>query len=243
VVAADGAVLSPRGRRATSIVFALPRGMRVDTAATTRSCRRTEALGAGCPEASRIGSGRIVYGVGGFLAPGGETEVAWSLAAYLGKPIQRGDVASVVLSAKLLAADSVKQLLVPVLGASVPSGGTATGRLVRRASGAYTFELRFAELPVQFAMRAPATATPTRLEFGLSAVRRIRQDFVRRIRVPTATGYEIQKIPDHRLVGHDLLRAPPHCRSAWPWELRVGSPGGVVRTTGELACLKTAFSA
>jgi hypothetical protein len=218
-----------------AIVAALPRGTRVDTAAVRQLCGRSQAARGTCPRESLIGAGRYVVALDGFLMPGGHTEVAWAMNAYLGTPAQRGDVASVVLSATLLAADSVAELLVPQLGTSVPAVATTTGRLVRRTSGAYGFELRFPGLPVQLQVAAPTTATPARLEFGLSAVRRIRKDFVRRIKVMTPSGsYEIQKIPDHRLVGHDLFRAPRTCSGSWPVELRIGTQ----RSTARVPCLQ-----
>ena len=234
VVAVDGTMLASDGQSPSSITFALPRGMRVDTASRKQLCGRDAAARAACPQDSRIGFGRYVLNVGGFLVPGGQTQLSWSIDAYLGRPVQHGDAASVVLSATLVE---------PAIGTSVPRAVTTTGRLVRRASGAYGLELRFPQPPAQLAVAAPITATPARLELALSAVRRVRQNFVHRIKVRTPSGYAIQKIRDHRLVGHDLLRAPPRCGGSWPYALRIGFPSGVRRTTGRVACAKTLIGA
>jgi hypothetical protein len=238
VIAADDTALTRDGQWAGSLVFALPRGTRLDPASRRLRCTAAQAARGTCPLESRIGFGRFVVDVAGFLLPGGDTQLTWSVVAYLGTPVQRGDPASVVLSSTLLGADSVAALLAPSLGTSVPSFATTTGRLVRRASGAYGLELRFTELPAALQVAAPITAKPTHLELSISAVRRTRQNFFHRIRVRTPSGYVIQKIRDHRLVGHDLLRAPRSCGTSWPYELRVGFPGGVQRTTGRFPCTK-----
>ena len=242
-MAADESVLSSGGRSAGSVTFALARGMRVDSAARERLCRRAEAARSACRASSRIGSGRFVVAVRGAGSDAGEAELTWSIDAHLGEPLRRGDAASVVLSARLLGADSVAVLLEPALGTSVPRTATTVGRLVRRSSGPYGIELRFAELPVGVDLAAPVTATPTRLEFALSAVRRTRRNFVRRVRVRTPSGYEVRRIRDHRLIGHHLLRAPRTCRGSWASELRVGFPGGVRTTASPIACAKAGAAA
>jgi hypothetical protein len=239
VVAADATLLSRQGQPAGSITLALARGMRVDRAARERLCTRAQAARSRCPGASRIGFGRLVMSVLGYLPTGGATELAWSLDAYLGTPVRRGDVASVVLQARLLGADSVDLLLEPLIGTSVPRSGRSSGRLVQRASGEMGIELRFAELPVGLGVAAPVSVTPARLELTLSAVRRTRQNFVRRVTVRTPSGYEIRRIRDHRLIGHHLLRTPERCGGSWPYELRVGFPDGVRRTRGRIDCTQT----
>jgi hypothetical protein len=211
---------------AGSIVARLPKGMRANTRSRTKLCTRSQATAGTCPPESRIGFGRYVVDVAGYLRPGGQTQLSWSIDAFLGRPAQHGDIASLVLASKLLGADSVATLLTPELGTSVPATATATGRLRRG------IELRLPAAPVQFTVPAPVTATPSRLELNLSAVRRTRQDFVRRIKVPTLNGYEIRKIKDHRLVGHNLFRTPERCSGSWPYELRIGSQ----RTSGRIDC-------
>ena len=221
-------------------MFALPRGMRVDTAARERLCARREAVRSACPASSRIGFGRFIVAVRGYLSGTGETAVAWKLDAYLGRSIRRGDAASVVLTGQLLGAGNVAALLEPLLGTFVPRTATAVGRLVRRRSGAYGIELRFATLPVHLDLPAPTMATPARLELALSAVRRVRRNFVRRIRVRTLSGYKIRAVRDHRLIGHHLLRTPRSCRRSWPAEVGVALPGGVKRTSLRIDCSRHA---
>ena len=64
-------------------------------------------------------------------------------------------------------------------------------------------------------------------------MRRTREDFVRKVKVPTASGgYEVRKIKDHRLVGHNLFRTPDKCSGSWPYELSVAGQ----RSTGRIFC-------
>jgi len=168
--------------------------------------------------------------------------VAWRIHAYLGGPLQRGDSASVVLISRLLGASHVDALLEPIIGTAVPRTATAVGRLLGRGSGGHGIELRLAKLPVYLEPLAPITAVPARLELALSAVRRVRKDFVRRIRVRTLSGYAIRRIPDHRLIGHHLLRAPRSCNRSWPAEIRAGFPSGVERTSIRIQCSKAGTS-
>jgi hypothetical protein len=209
-----------------SIVVRLPKGMRSNTTSRTKLCTSSQAARGTCPPESKIGFGRYVVDVAGYLRPGGQTQLTWSIDAFLGRPTHRGDVAAVVLSSKLLGADSVATLLTPELGMNVPTTATATGRL---RPG---IELRFPAAPVQFTVPAPVTATPSRYELNLSAVRRTRQNFIRRIKVPTLNGYEIRKIKDHRLVGHNLFRTPERCSGTWSYELTVAS----AHSTGRIPC-------
>jgi hypothetical protein len=238
VLAVDGTALSPDGQAPTSITAAMPRGTRADASAVKQLCSRAQAARGACPAASRIGFGRYVVTVTGFLAPGGQTQLTWAIDAFLGTRARSSDVASVVLAAKLLGADNVNTLLAPALGTSVPGAATSTGRLIRRAAGKYGIELVLPGLPVDFQVPSPAAVAPARLELNLSAVRRTRQDFIRRYRIRTLSGYVIKKVRDHRLIGHALLRTPRSCGASWPYELRIAFPDGVQRTAGRFACTK-----
>lgn len=235
LVALDEAVMSVGREYADSIELALPRGTRVDTAAREQLCPLRDARRATCPETSRIGFGRLAVDLRGYALGTSETELGWAIDAYLGEPLRRGDAASVVLISKLLGADLVGSLLAPALGGSVPGATTTIGRLTARGSGV---ELQFDKFPVEFDLPAPLTVTPARLELALGAVRRIRQNFTRRIRVRTLEGYRILKVKDHRLVGHHLLRAPKRCTGTWSSDVRVGLPRGVRRTAVRMPCTK-----
>jgi hypothetical protein len=216
--------LAQDGQPASALSFTLPRGMRVDTSAAPKA-------------AQTIGFGRFVEDVSGFLAPGGTSQLSWSIAAYLGKPVKRNDVASVRLVSSLLGANDVAALLSPALGVSVPQTVTTTARLRRGSSG---IELLMSELPVTFAVAPPAMVSPSRLELSLSAVRRVRENFVRRYKVRTPSGYEIRRIRDHRLISHDLFRAPRRCGTSWSSSLRVTYAGGATRrSTATFPCQKT----
>ncbi len=229
LLAVDGRDLVSGGRMATSLAAALPRGTRFDARARSASCTAAQAR-TQCPAASRIGSGRMAVAVTGYPSATGETELTWSITAYLRTPLRPGDPAAVVLRSELLAAAGIPALLGPVLAGDLPRSTTSTGRVVRPPSGRYGLEVRLDALPGAISVLAPATAAPARLELALGAVRRVKQPFVRVVRVRTLSGVEVQRIPDHRLVGYDLLRTPERCSGGtWPTELRLGFPSGPAR--------------
>ena len=236
LVGIDGPSLSSAGATPSSMVVALPRGTRLDPSAAARLCSGEQLSRGTCPAGSKVGFGRVVESVAGFLAPGGETEVSWSISAYLGVPATSADDASILLRAQLLGAERVDQLLAPALGTDVPRVSLVRGRVVRRSSGSYGLELRFTGFPGLLTAPGTVTAAPTRFELALGAVRRVREEFTRHIRVRTLHGYTTREIRDHRLVGHDLLRNPGTCRSSWPGELRLGFPGRVRRTAAPIGC-------
>jgi len=240
LVGVEGASLTSGGATPTSIVIALPRGTRLDTAAAGRLCTRGQLSRGTCPAASKVGFGRVSQTVTGFLHPGGETEVAWSIGVYLGAPAKSADAASVLLRAELLGADRVDALLAPALGTGPFHVSLVTGSLRRRSSGPYGLELRLAGLPGALQVSAPAVTVPTGLELTIGAVRRVREAFTRHVRVRTLDGSTTRRIRDHRLVGHDLLRNPATCGTSWPGEVRIGFPAGVRRTTTRIGCTSDA---
>ena len=237
VVSADDTLLAPKGKVAGALTFALPRGMRFDTRSREALCSARGAARGTCPDSSRIGVGRFGLAVRGYeLAGGGETELIWALDAFLGEPQRRGDAASIVLVGHLLGADLVTALLEPSLGTKLPAATTTIGTIVQRRSGPYGIEIELPKLPVQVAVAAPASATPSRLELTLSGVRRIRQNFTRHFKVRTESGVQVRNVRDHRLVGRYLFQAPARCGGTWPFELRADVDGAVERTTRRVAC-------
>lgn len=198
------------------VTVTLPRGMRFD--------RTAAAPGA------QVGFGRYVMDVQSFLPGGaGSTQLVWSLVATIGRTGQ------VTVAGRLLGGDSVAALLQPQLNVSIPATTTTSARFARSHG---RLEFRLAGLPVQLAPTLPATATPARLELSLSANRQVRKTIFHRVRVPTATGgYRIERIRDHVLVSHDLLRTPPRCASSWAYVLR----DGTATSTGQIPCLAALY--
>jgi hypothetical protein len=232
LIGVDGGALTSGSAAAASLTFSLPRGMRVDRASRSQLC-----AAAPCPPESRIGFGRYVLNVQGFLPPAGSTQLVWSIDAFLARPTHAGDAAAVRLVSTLLGADSVAALVVPLIGTPVPTTSTVVGRFVPRASGPYGLDLRLPSLPAQLRVAAPVVVTPAGFELSLTAVRRVRKTIYHQIRVPTATGgWRTQRVRDHELVGHDLLRTPSSCPGTWPYALRVGFPGSTRTTSGRLPC-------
>ena len=201
-----------------------------------RLCGRDQAARSACPASSRIGFGRFIVAVRGYLSGGGETELTWcdrrvpgQTASPRGRGIGRADRPAPGRRQRHTTSRAGTRHSRPEHGDDGrPARPPGIRRVRRRAS------LR--KLPVQLDVAAPITATPARLELSLSAVRRIRQDFIRRIRVRTLSGYEVRTISDHRLIGHHLLRTPRSCNGSWPAELRVGFSGLVKRTASRIAC-------
>lgn len=174
--------------------------------------------------------------VRGFLAPGGESELAWSIGAFLGEPLRDGDPGAIVLRYELLGADRVEQLLAPSLEAVPETVTVATGR-VRRSSGSFGLELELPGLPTAVRTRAPTTTAPASLGLTIGAVRRVRRERVRRVVVRTLEGRRVERIADHELVGHDLLRTPARCRGSWSAELRIAfAAGATTRSRAGLFC-------
>jgi hypothetical protein len=236
VLGADASLLAPGGAPARSLSLSLGRGMRVDPTSRVQLCSRREALAGACPDTSRIGFGRFTVVVRGYAQGNAESELAWAIDAYLGEPGRSGDAGSVVLIGKLLGANLVGALLAPSLNAPVPESTTTFGRLIRHRSGRYAVELSFDKLPAELDVASPVTATPSGLELSLGAVRRVRQNFVRRIKIRTPSGFQVRKVRDHRLVGHYLFRTPGSCSGSWPAQLSVGVGGRVKRTTARIPC-------
>ena len=212
---------------AGAIAVRMPSGTRTNTSSRAKLCSSSDAGRGTCPPESKIGFGRYVVDVAGYLNPGGDTQLTWSIDAFLARPSKRGDIASVALVAKLLGADSVATLLTPEIGMSVPATATMRARLRPGP------ELSLPGVPVRFAVSPPAIVTPLRFELNLSAVRHTRENFIRKLRVPTLDGgYEIRKVKDHRLVGHYLFRAPERCSGTWSYALTAGAK----RSTGRIPC-------
>jgi hypothetical protein len=233
----EGTRLESGGRPAESLVALLPPGTRFDARARAARCTRSQARSGSCPAESRIGFGRLAASITGFLAPGGESELAWAIAVFLGEPLRAGDPASIVLRYELLGADRVAQLLGRSLE-QLPQTVTVAGGRVDPSPTRFGLGLELAGLPAAVRARAPAVVTPARLELTIGAVRRVRRSLVRRVVVRTPQGRRVERVRDHELVGHDLLRAPSRCRRSWDSELRVSFPARPVeRIRGSLFCL------
>lgn len=196
---------------AAPLAITLPRGTGFDRRAA--------------PAGASVGFGSFVMDVQGFLAPGGDTQLVWSLAVALGRR-----AGGLTITARLLGADSAAALLQPRLGVPIPAAATTAARFVRTA-GRLVFRLD--RLPVAFSPAPPATATAQRLELSVGAGRRVVRTFYHRLRVPTASGgSRVERVRDHRLVAYELLRTPSRCAGSWSYSMLAGG-----RTTaGRIAC-------
>jgi hypothetical protein len=131
VIEAEGQSGQTDGRMPKSIVLSVQRGFKLDPRARAARCSPRQARNFNCPEASRIGGGKAVVTASGAIIPGGSQDFTASIDLYLAPPQRNHDVAGLVVAIEE-----------PTTG----QRGTATGRLVRRGSGPYGYELRFEDL-------------------------------------------------------------------------------------------------
>ena len=210
------------------------RGARAALHAATRRRARPARSGAGSASAASSSTVRD------YAWWGGQAELTWALTPSWGRRAGAGTRRPSSLTGKLLGARQRRRVPRDRRSApSVPSTATAVGRLVRRRSGAYGVELALREAARRARRRARRSPPrPTRLELALSAVRRTREDFVRRIEVTTLDGTEVRKVKRPpadrsppaacaadlpRLVGVRAARRLPRRRAAHrePHRLRV----------------------
>jgi hypothetical protein len=131
VIEADGESGQSDGRVPKSVILSVQRGFKLDPRARAVRCSPRQARNFNCPEASRIGSGRAVVTASGAIIPGGSQDFTASIGLFVAPPPRTHDVAGVVVAVEE-----------PTTG----QRGTATGRIVRRGSGPYGYELRFEDL-------------------------------------------------------------------------------------------------
>src|SRR5690349_6701634 len=118
----------------------IARGYRFDPRAAGGTCTIAQARAGTCPAASRIGSGNGE--VTAFPPSGAPQQLALGIEFFITAPQLPGDIAGVVLAAHEPTSNLTFDLV---------------GRLVRKASGPYGLELRFAdtaaELPVDITVQ------------------------------------------------------------------------------------------
>ena len=141
-----------------------------------------------------------------------------------------------MLRAELLGGDRFDQLLAPLLGSRPPSVSASTARIVAPRSSAFGPQIRFGRLPGELRVPDSITAMPSHFDLALTAARRVREDFTRHVTVRTLGGHRVEQIPDHRLVGYELLRNPAHCNGPWRLELRSEFPGGPRHSVQRVVC-------
>jgi hypothetical protein len=113
------------------VVLSVQRGFRLDPRSRARRCSPQQAQNFNCPQASRIGGGEAIVTASGALIPSGSQDFTASIDLFLAPPPQNRGLAGLVVAVEE-----------PTTG----QRGTATGRVVRRASGPYGYELRFDDL-------------------------------------------------------------------------------------------------
>lgn len=233
--------LSLRQESFSSIVVSLPQGMALDINSRKRLCSLESARRAVCHRSTLIGFGHIVVRFSGYLFPGGETHAVGQIYAYLGRPTQTGDAASLVLRVKPLGVRAIRQAVFDAFGYFAPQLNFAwIGRIVRVPSGPFGVEFRAEGMPGGLALPLPLAARVVRVKLAIGAVRRLKRTFYRTFRVPTASGgTRTRRVKDHYLFPHHLLRNPRVCDGGfWPWEVSVVFDDGIQRTAGSQRCKK-----
>ena len=220
-----------------------PRAELDDDRAPARHADRHARARSGCAAARRPRAGAArprarsasvasSQSVTGYLAPGGETELAWTITVYLGDARARAaDVTSLVLRAELLGADRVDQLLTPALG----RGGRRTARSSAAASCARRsrLEARFAQLPGALHVAGAGDRDADAIRAG----DRRGPARARGLRPPrpgpdasAATGPRRSRTTGSS--GTTCCATRERCGGTWPAELRLGFPSGVAPHRG-----------
>jgi hypothetical protein len=229
-----------------SIAFDLPARWRFDGQAVAKECTATQAAAVNCPKSSWIGLGHVVTHVHGYLfaeGGGGDVDGITYLNAYLGQPVVPGDPAAIVIQAEALSANPLINVFNTYLGTNIKTKTSITGRLIKLRSGPYSYEASFSGMPGGFSIPPLLAAqgvsvTVTRFRIELGAVRRVRKNIVHVITLQGLNGPTQERIHDHVLIGHHLLRRARACPASgqWPWQITVGFPDGVKQITGTVRC-------
>jgi hypothetical protein len=158
LVEAEGQSGQTDGRVPRSVVLSVQRGFVIDPRSRAARCSPRQARNFNCPRASRIGGGQAVVTASGAIIPGGSQDFTASIDLFLAPPPRNHDVAGLVVAIEE-----------PTTG----QRGTATGRIVRRGSGPYGYELRFEDLGAGQAPPPGITIELKRLDLRTGARRSV----------------------------------------------------------------------
>lgn len=226
----------------SSFAFYLPARWRLDPRAVAKECTAAQAAAVNCPHKSWIGYGHAVTHLEGYICPGGETDAIAYVDAYLGKPTEPGEQASMVLEVNLLSAAPLIKVINEYLHTDFKSKYSLVGKIAR-VSGRYGVEVSFSGVPG--GIKVPTipgcsglSAKVTLVKVLIGVVRRVKKRVVDVITVQTLNGPTQERIPDHVLVGYHLWDRPVTCPSSrrWPWKLAVGFSGGQQSAAGTVPC-------
>jgi hypothetical protein len=134
----------------TSVEITVQKGFTSSAKSVSVLCSASHASSSSCPAKSEIGTGNAT-GTATFL--GQTLNESIPLTFYLGRRLQRGDIASVVVTASALG-----------------QTGSASGRLFVPAGGG--LEILFSRLP-NFALPPGTTVTPKSISFTAKALRTV----------------------------------------------------------------------
>src|SRR4051794_3226502 len=177
---ADGQSSQIDNRVPKSAVLSVQRGFKLDPRARSARCSKQQAENFNCPAASRIGGGEAVVTASGAIVPGGAQDFTAKIDLFLAPPAKPHDLAGVVV-----------YVHEPTTGTQ----GSSTGRLVRRGSGPYGYELRFDQLAGGGSPPPGVTIRLKPLELRVGARRAVSR-------------------AGHRVV-FSLITNPPICHGAW----------------------------
>jgi hypothetical protein len=169
----------------------------------------------------RVGRGTVEGNASGLLVPGGSQDFTATIDLFIAGPPQPGDIAGLVAQASE-----------PRTGLR----GTATGRLVRVAQGAFGTELRFDQLPGVQRPPPGVTITVKRVRLAIGASRRVRKVRIKKRRVRTRRGTVVRRRRLVKRIRYHLIRNPRTCAGSWPYQVRVGFPSGEQVRDGSVPC-------
>jgi hypothetical protein len=184
LVEAEGEQTQGDNRVPKSAILSVQRGFKLDPRSRAARCSAQQAENFNCPPASRIGAGTADVTARGAILPGGSQDFTAQIGLFLAPPPRPNDVAGLVVSVQE-----------PTTG----TRGTSTGRIVRRGSGPYGYQIRFENLSGGAAPPPGITIELKRLELRVAAHRSVL----------------VGKGKNRHRVTYSLITNPPNCDGTW----------------------------
>ena len=209
-VEASGEAASSGQELPRSLSLFIARGFRIDPRSRAKRCSEEQRMDTSCPAQSRVATGSL-QGSATFL---GQTyPFSATIEAFLAPRADPGDIAGVAIV---------------VREQSTGRSGSGRGRLLRVADdGPYGIELRFEEIP-QVDVPQGVSVKLDRLELSVEASRTVR--------LKRRRGNRRRANRPRRTRRYHLIRNPPTCSGAWPYQARVTFPSSELVREGSVAC-------
>jgi hypothetical protein len=188
----------------SSVELQVQKGFKTSPKSVKQLCNPTASS---CPAASKIGTGNAQ--ATGTVPILGNVSDTVNFTLYLGRPQQRGDLASVILTGTDTA---LHQTL------------SATGRLFKDSAGG--LELLFNKFPSLSGLPPGTTVTLNSLSFTASATRTVKKKVKRHHKKVTVKTV------------YSLITNPSNCRGSWTGSATIAFPSGATTVPLSTPCKK-----